>query len=121
MKRVIIPWSKCRPLKRSCVEAGSVIQAATAGSRAFKFAPEPRILSVSASKQTHGCSGKSAGGTRVSRSLAKERCFGTEESALQFHSDLMATIRAGCQLLYLAGSIKVLATTPLSPRMVRSS
>ena len=72
-------------------------------------------------KQTHRCSSKSAGGTRVSRSLAKERCFGTEESALQFHSDLMATIRAGGQLLYLAGSIKLLATTPLSPRMVRSS
>src|SRR5271166_1697539 len=34
--RTIISWSKCRPLKSSCAEAGSVIQAATAGSRAFQ-------------------------------------------------------------------------------------
>ena len=39
--RTIISWSKCRPLKSSCTEAGSVIQAVTAGSRAFRFAPEP--------------------------------------------------------------------------------
>src|SRR6202022_4093124 len=34
--RTIISWSKCRPLKSSCTEAGSVIQAVTAGSRAFQ-------------------------------------------------------------------------------------
>ena len=34
--RTIISWSKCRPLKSSCAEAGSVIQAGTAGSRAFQ-------------------------------------------------------------------------------------
>src|SRR5260370_5948164 len=34
--RTIISWSKCRPLKSSCAEAGSVIQAVTAGSRAFQ-------------------------------------------------------------------------------------
>src|SRR5271166_4388865 len=34
--RTIISWSKCRPLKGSCAEAGSVIQAVTAGSRAFQ-------------------------------------------------------------------------------------
>src|SRR5580700_388473 len=28
--RTIISWSKCRPLKSSCAEAGSVIQAVTA-------------------------------------------------------------------------------------------
>src|SRR5271165_544596 len=34
--RTIISWSKCRPLKSSCAAAGSVIQAVTAGSRAFQ-------------------------------------------------------------------------------------
>ena len=34
--RTIISWSKCRPLKSSCAEAGSVISAVTAGSRAFQ-------------------------------------------------------------------------------------
>src|ERR1700732_4017142 len=34
--RTIISWSKCRPLKSSCAEAGSVIQSVTAGSRAFQ-------------------------------------------------------------------------------------
>src|ERR1700730_9895109 len=34
--RPIISWSKCRPLKSSCAEAGSVIKAVTAGSRAFQ-------------------------------------------------------------------------------------
>src|SRR5271165_7618286 len=36
MHRMMISWSKCRPLKRSCAEVGSVISAVTAGSRAFQ-------------------------------------------------------------------------------------
>src|SRR5580693_8478473 len=40
--RMMISWSKCRPLNRSCAEVGSVIQAVIAGYRAFQqFAPEP--------------------------------------------------------------------------------
>jgi hypothetical protein len=40
--RMMISWSKCRPLNRSCAEVGSVIPAAIAGCRAFQqFAPEP--------------------------------------------------------------------------------
>ena len=42
--RMMISWSKCRPLKRSCAEVGSVIPAVIAGYRAFQqFAPEPDI------------------------------------------------------------------------------
>jgi hypothetical protein len=38
----MISWSKCRPLKRSCAEVGSVIPGVTAVHRAFQaFAPEP--------------------------------------------------------------------------------
>jgi hypothetical protein len=41
---MMISWSKCRPLNRSCVEVGSVIPAVIAGYRAFQqFAPEPSI------------------------------------------------------------------------------
>src|SRR5215471_7856980 len=36
MHRTMISWSKCRPLKRSCAEVGSVIPAVTAGSQAFQ-------------------------------------------------------------------------------------
>src|ERR1700747_1162744 len=40
--RMMISWSKCRPLNRSCAELGSVIPAVIAGYRAFQqFAPEP--------------------------------------------------------------------------------
>src|ERR1700735_5706697 len=40
---MMISWSKCRPLNRSCAEVGSVIPAVIAGYRAFQqFAPEPR-------------------------------------------------------------------------------
>src|SRR5580704_17676256 len=40
--RMMISWSKCRPLKRSCAEVGSVIPAVIAGYRAFQqFAPDP--------------------------------------------------------------------------------
>src|SRR6266481_2184243 len=43
--RMMISWSKCRPLNRSCAEVGSVIPAVIAGYRAFQqFAPEPRWL-----------------------------------------------------------------------------
>jgi hypothetical protein len=39
---MMISWSKCRPLNRSCAEVGSVIPAVIAGYRAFQqFAPEP--------------------------------------------------------------------------------
>jgi hypothetical protein len=39
--RMMISWSKCRPLNRSCAEVGSVIPAVIAGCRAFQqFAPE---------------------------------------------------------------------------------
>src|ERR1700756_3719077 len=42
MHRTMISWSKCRPLKRSCAEVGSVIRAVIARHRAFQqFAPEP--------------------------------------------------------------------------------
>ena len=42
MHRTLISWSKCRPLKRSCAEVGSVIPAVIARHRAFQqFAPEP--------------------------------------------------------------------------------
>jgi hypothetical protein len=42
MHRMMISWSKCRPLKRSCAEVGSVIPAVIARYRAFQqFAPEP--------------------------------------------------------------------------------
>src|SRR4249920_968066 len=42
MHRTMISWSKCRPLKRSCAEVGSVIPAVIARHRAFQqFAPEP--------------------------------------------------------------------------------
>src|SRR4029077_9768953 len=42
--RMMISWSKCRPLNRSCAEVGSVIPAVIAGYRAFQqFAPEPGI------------------------------------------------------------------------------
>src|SRR6266436_9388679 len=38
----MISWSKCRPLKRSCAEVGSVIPGVTAVHRTFQaFAPEP--------------------------------------------------------------------------------
>src|SRR5580700_4161363 len=38
----MISWSKCRPLKRSCAEVGSVIPGVTAVHRSFQaFAPEP--------------------------------------------------------------------------------
>src|SRR5271166_4491384 len=40
--RIMISWSKCRPLNRSCAEVGSVIPAVIVGYRAFQqFAPEP--------------------------------------------------------------------------------
>jgi hypothetical protein len=39
--RTMIFWSKCRPLKSSCVEVSSVIQAVTAGSRAFQVCTRP--------------------------------------------------------------------------------
>src|SRR6516162_11758079 len=40
--RMMISWSKSRPLNRSCAEVGSVIPAVIAGYRAFQqFAPEP--------------------------------------------------------------------------------
>src|ERR1700757_1181602 len=40
--RTMISWSKCRPLKRSCAEVGSVIRGVIARHRAFQqFAPEP--------------------------------------------------------------------------------
>src|SRR5258705_9080043 len=40
--RMMISWSKCRPLNRSCAEVGSVIPAVIAGYRSFQqFAPEP--------------------------------------------------------------------------------
>src|SRR4030088_1443069 len=40
--RMMISWSKCRPLNRSCAEVGSVIPAVIAGYRAFQsFATEP--------------------------------------------------------------------------------
>src|SRR5271170_3057238 len=40
--RMMISWSKCRPLKRSCAEVGSVIPAVISGYRAFQqFAPDP--------------------------------------------------------------------------------
>src|SRR5467141_1685916 len=40
--RMMISWSKCRPLNRSCAEVGSVIPAVIAGYRAFQqFAPDP--------------------------------------------------------------------------------
>jgi hypothetical protein len=39
---MMISWSKCRPLKRSCAEVGSVIPAVIAGYRALQqFAPDP--------------------------------------------------------------------------------
>ena len=38
----MISWSKCRPLKRSFADAGSIIPGITAGYRPFQaFAPEP--------------------------------------------------------------------------------
>ena len=41
----MISWSKCRPLKRSCAEVGSVIPAVIARYQAFQqFAPEPETL-----------------------------------------------------------------------------
>jgi hypothetical protein len=41
----MISWSKCRHLKRSCAEVGSVIPGVTAVHRAFQaFAPEPFSL-----------------------------------------------------------------------------
>src|SRR5580692_1666891 len=40
--RMMISWSKCRPLKRSCAEVGSVIPAVIERYRAFQqVAPEP--------------------------------------------------------------------------------
>ena len=36
MHRMMISWSKCRPLKRPCAEVGSVIPAVTVGGRAFQ-------------------------------------------------------------------------------------
>jgi len=40
--RMMISWSKCRPLNRSCAEVGSVIPAVIARYQAFQqFAPEP--------------------------------------------------------------------------------
>ena len=40
--RMMTSRSKCRPLKSSCAEAGSVIPGVTAGYRPFQaFAPEP--------------------------------------------------------------------------------
>ena len=45
MHRMIISWSRRRPLKRSCAEVGSVIPAVIARYRAFQqFAPEPFFL-----------------------------------------------------------------------------
>jgi len=42
--RMIISWSKCRPLNRSCAEVGSVIPAVIAGYPAFQqLAPEPFV------------------------------------------------------------------------------
>src|SRR5271157_5354187 len=42
--RMMISWSKCRPLNRSCAEVGSVIPAVIAGYQAFQqFAPEPSL------------------------------------------------------------------------------
>jgi len=38
-KRLLIgPWRKCRPLKRSCADVGSVTPAVTAENRAFQEA-----------------------------------------------------------------------------------
>jgi hypothetical protein len=42
MHRMMISWSKCRPLKRSCAEVGSVIPAVTAGSGAFQVCTRTR-------------------------------------------------------------------------------
>src|ERR1700719_87259 len=43
--RMMISWSKCRPLNRSCAEVGSVIPAVIAVYRALQqFAPEPLRL-----------------------------------------------------------------------------
>src|SRR5262249_30187432 len=40
--RMMISWSKCRPLNRSCAEVGSFIPAVIARYQAFQqFAPEP--------------------------------------------------------------------------------
>jgi hypothetical protein len=41
MHRTMISWSKCRPLKRSCAEVGSVIPAVIARHALQQFAPEP--------------------------------------------------------------------------------
>ena len=47
-RRMMISWSKCRPLNRSCAEVGSVIPAVIAGYRAFQqFAPEPFLALAS--------------------------------------------------------------------------
>ena len=46
--KMMISWSKCRPLNRSCAEVGSVIPAVIAGYRAFQqFAPEPFLALAS--------------------------------------------------------------------------
>jgi hypothetical protein len=58
--RMMISWSKCRPLNRSCTEVGSVIPAVIAGYRAFQqFAPEPSDASGRASTRS-----KKAGASR---------------------------------------------------------
>ena len=50
MHRTMISWSKCRPLKRSCAEVGTVIPAVIARPRAFQqFAPEPASRAIPAS------------------------------------------------------------------------
>src|SRR5580693_2378541 len=50
--RIMISWSKCRPLNRSCAEVGSVIPAVIAGYRAFQqFAPEPFRVGVEPPKE----------------------------------------------------------------------
>src|ERR1700730_11458204 len=52
--RMMISWSKCRPLNRSCAEVGSVIPAVIAGYRAFQqFAPERCGRSVFPLRRIH--------------------------------------------------------------------
>src|ERR1700730_14054382 len=67
--RMMISWSKCRPLNRSCAEVGSVIPAVIAGYRAFQqFAPEPpRSLtpSVDSSKRLDHFLEKLNGGVEI--------------------------------------------------------
>jgi hypothetical protein len=76
---MMISWSKCRPLNRSCAEVGSVIPAVIAGYRAFQqFVPEPLetaehlsklIGTTTIIKEQVTQSGRGFLGTQVSRTM----------------------------------------------------